>query len=460
MEVGEGGSSQEGGRCKLGEQQSLNSCSVNGGGLRGGKHNGSLVNQTTHNGGNFSWISPDMESRQVLVEERQFSAPSTPMEEEAVILRSSAPLSMPVESILVKEGGASETLSEGVIDTDQVMPEEGALVVGESSTQSEDVSSSAAQEGVVEERSPKDIPPVSSDKTTTTATEPSEGSLADSTLAVDKTDTAEPTLGSEGSLSNSTSAVEGTDQTLGSKVSLTNSTPTVGETNTTELTLGSDEGSLTNSTPALAEAITTAPTLVSNEPSTNSKPTVGETTTTELTVGSDEGSLTNSTPTVDEKTAENLPAECDIATADDKGIAKLISDEERRSNSNDSLQSSNGAPNVHEGEACSMEVTSNVDGGEGSPTSTEKASSMDTTPDEDGDSGIARTSGDGEECSRSATPTAGEVLTDSMVNEEKRLKEGGSREGSEEGDQRGEVCRQCSSGLAGGGRLVQGMVQE
>jgi hypothetical protein len=47
--------------------------------------------------------------------------------------------------------------------------------------------------------------------------------------------------------------------------------------------------------------------------------------------------------------------------------------------------------------------------------------------------------GDGKEDSRSTTPIVGEVLTDAMVEEEKRLKEGGSREGSEDGDQRGEV---------------------
>ena len=40
-----------------------------------------------------------------------------------------------------------------------------------------------------------------------------------------------------------------------------------------------------------------------------------------------------------------------------------------------------------------------------------------------------------------ATPIPGEVVTESMVEEEKRLKEGGSRESSVESEQRGEASR-------------------
>ena len=53
----------------------------------------------------------------------------------------------------------------------------------------------------------------------------------------------------------------------------------------------------------------------------------------------------------------------------------------------------------------------------------------------------------GTESSRDATPTAGEVVTDRMVEEEMRLREGGSREGSMESEsERGEVS------MGGGGR--------
>lgn len=343
--------------------------------------------------------------------------------------------------------------------------------------------------------------PAVDERTITEPTTGSEGSSTDSTLATadstlgsersssatvdEKTTSAtKPTPGSKGSLTNSTPATA--DSTLGNE----RSSPAVDErtATATELTAGS-EGS-TNSTLGVDEITTADSTLGSKESSpamdkgTTTEPTLGMTstvggqTTIELIPGSGGVSSTNFTPAEATTTEKGSLTLMDNTPTTYDEEAKLAVDEGfvQEDHSKDTVLGSN---EVHEGEVCSMEVTpkngeegfsmeitpkedaclmeitSNEDGEDCSmeitpnenggedcsppPTSMGKASSMDSTATASGNSGIACTSGDGEECSRSATPTAGEVLTDSMVKEEKRLKEGGSREGSEEGDQRGEV---------------------